>query len=72
MQTADTAKPSQSVPPDALLSWEQLRALIPLSRPQIWRLRAAGQFPQPIRLSPNRIAWIARDVIGWINSRPAA
>ena len=72
MTKAEHATPSTPVSPDALLSWEALRYLIPLSRPQIWRLRSAGQFPQPIRLSPNRIAWKAADVLRWIESRPAA
>lgn len=58
--------------PDSLLSWEALRGLIPLSRPQVWRLRSAGQFPQPIRISANRIAWKASDVRRWIASRPTA
>lgn len=72
MHTADAAKPSQSIPSDALLSWEQLRVLIPLSRPQVWRLRQTGQFPQPKRLSTNRVAWKASDVLAWIDSRPTA
>jgi prophage regulatory protein len=72
MEKTDTAKLKEPVSPDALLSWEALRDLIPLSRPQIWRLRSAGQFPKPIRLSPNRIAWKTADVLRWIESRPAA
>ena len=72
MESRRPATPSTSVSPDALLSWEALRSLIPLSRPQVWRLRSAGQFPQPIRLSPNRIAWKTADVLRWIESRPAA
>ena len=72
MERTEAAKPSKPVSPDALLSWAALRDLIPLSRPQIWRLRSAGQFPQPIRLSPNRIAWKASDVLRWIESRPTA
>jgi prophage regulatory protein len=72
MEKIEPAKLNNLVRPDALLSWEALRDLIPLSRPQIWRLRSAGQFPQPIRLSPNRIAWKASDVLRWIESRPTA
>jgi prophage regulatory protein len=72
MEKTDTARPSKLASPDAFLSWEELRELIPLSRPQVWRLRTAGQFPQPRRLSPNRIAWKTADVLRWIESRPAA
>ena len=72
MVLAPAPKTAAPVSTDALLSWEALRDLIPLSRPQVWRLRSAGQFPQPIRLSPNRIAWKSSDVLRWIESRPTA
>lgn len=72
MEKPETATLSKPVSPDALLSWAALKDLVPLSRPQIWRLRSAGQFPHPIRLSPNRIAWRAGDVLRWIETRPAA
>ena len=64
--------PSTTAPLDPVLTWPELRAIIKLSRPQIWRLRSVGQFPKPIRLSPNRIAWKTADVLRWIESRPAA
>jgi len=58
--------------PDALLSWPALRALIGMSRPNVWRQRERGEFPAPVRISANRVAWRRRDVIAWIASRPAA
>ena len=39
-------------------------------RLHINRLVAAGQFPAPVRLSANRIAWRASEIDAWIASRP--
>ena len=57
---------------DPVLTWQQLRTLIPLSRPQVWKLRQTGAFPAPIRLSPNRVGWRQSAVRAWLDSRPAA
>ena len=79
MQTARTTKPSTPYPPttttaplEPVLSWPELRAIIKLSRPQVWRLRQTGDFPPPIRLSENRIGWRTADVRAWLDARPAA
>lgn len=53
-----------------LLSWTQVRALVPLSRGTVWALRRKGDFPQPVRISSNRIAWRLSDVNEWIENRP--
>jgi prophage regulatory protein len=36
-----------------------------LSKTVIWRLMNRGEFPQPVRLSPNRVAWVRREVEEW-------
>ena len=43
-----------------------------LSRTTIWRLRRAGKFPQPIRLSANAIGWPAHVIDKWLAERPKA
>jgi prophage regulatory protein len=43
-----------------------------LSRTTLWRLRCAGQFPIPRRLSAGAIAWLSSDVSAWVRSRPFA
>lgn len=53
----------------ALLSWQEVRRLVPLSRVTVWNLRRRGGFPQPVRLSANRIAWRASDLNSWIADR---
>lgn len=72
MATLDATNPALPVALDPLLSWPQLRAVIGLSRPQIWKMREAGAFPQPVRLSPNRIAWRTSEVRAWLASRESA
>lgn len=36
-----------------------------LSRATIYRLIAKGDFPSPIRVSPQRVAWSESSVQGW-------
>jgi prophage regulatory protein len=43
-----------------------------LSIPTLWRLRRAGNFPQPIRLSPGAVAFRESDIEAWIEQRAAA
>lgn len=40
-----------------------------LSRTQINRLRAQGQFPKGVRLGERRIAFVASEVREWIKAR---
>ena len=42
-----------------------------ISRAQLHRMRTAGQFPHPIRLSANRVAWAESVVNNWIASKIA-
>lgn len=52
-----------------LISWQEVRARVPLSRTTIWELRRGGAFPRPIQISPHRIAWRESDVDDWIAAR---
>lgn len=40
------------------------------SRIQIWRDVRAGQFPAPIELGPNSVAWFEDEIDAWLASRP--
>jgi len=57
---------------DRLLGWPEVQRTIGLSRPQIWRLRRDGNFPSPLKLSQNRVAWKSSEVQSWIDSRERA
>lgn len=45
---------------------------VQLSRSQINRLIAIGEFPAPIRLSKRAVAFRAADIQAWLLSRPTA
>jgi prophage regulatory protein len=58
----ETASPSQ------LLKPAQVQALTTLDRVTLWRKCRAGTFPQPLRISENRIAWRSSDIETWMSS----
>ena len=62
-----TARPELQI-----LRVADLQALLNLSRTTIWRLRRAGEFPQPIRLSANAVGWPAHVIDEWLAERPEA
>jgi prophage regulatory protein len=35
----------------------------------IWRLEKRSEFPQRVRLSANRVAWLESDIDAWIDGR---
>jgi prophage regulatory protein len=45
--------------------------LTSLSRAFIYKLMAAGQFPQTVPLAGNRVGWIEVQVLEWIAARVA-
>ena len=55
-----------------ILRVADLEAQLNLSRTTIWRLRRAGVFPQPIRLSANAVGWPAHVIDEWLSERPKA
>ncbi|WP_235884818.1 helix-turn-helix transcriptional regulator [Bradyrhizobium frederickii] len=42
------------------------------SKVQLWRLERAGKFPQRVKLSPQRVAWIESEIDEWIAARISA
>ena len=52
-----------------LLRFPAVRLQTGLSRSTIWRLERAGDFPRHIRLSPNAVAWIEDEIVGWIRQK---
>jgi len=43
--------------------------IIPLEVSTIWRMVKAGEFPQPIRLGKNSVAWDMNEVSAWLDER---
>lgn len=54
---------------DRLLTWQQLKSLIPLSRVHVSRLEARGEFPERLQLGPGRVAWRETEIQQWIEDR---
>ena len=59
-------------PERRILRVADLEDLLNLSRTTIWRMRRAGEFPQPIRLSANTVGWFAHVIDEWLAERPQA
>jgi len=55
-----------------LLSMRDVIALTTYSRPSIYRLVAAGQFPKPLKLGDVKIAFRESEVLAWLDSRGRA
>lgn len=41
----------------SLLRFRQVKEIVPLSRSEIYRRMASGQFPKPIKLGQRVVAW---------------
>ena len=54
---------------EKLLTMTELQRIVPYSSSHLYRLIKVGEFPQPIRLGPNRVAWRETDIERWIESR---
>ncbi|WP_162252066.1 AlpA family phage regulatory protein [Brevundimonas sp. Root1423] len=59
---------SHHPPPDRLLNWRAVQALVGLSRSTVTRM--GSDFPAAVRVSPGRVAWHQTDIIAWVSSRP--
>jgi prophage regulatory protein len=57
--------------PDELL-WNIKTVILKtgLSRPSIYRYMKRGRFPPCRRVGPNRVAWVAREILAWIETCP--
>ncbi len=52
-----------------LLSKRQVKELVLYSPQHIARLEAAGQFPKRVQLGVNRVGWVEREVLDWLQKR---
>ena len=57
---------------DTLLTIEDVAVRTRLSKPTIYKLIRQGDFPRQLRLCANKVAWIEREVDGWIAARAEA
>lgn len=65
--------PTSNIAPAArFLGIDDVLAVTSLSATQQRRLQKAKEFPQPVRISKRRVAWIAAEVEEWCEARIAA
>ena len=50
----------------SLLSLQEVRQRVPFSRSTIYAKIPAGEFPAPVRISENRVAWDSAAIDAWI------
>ena len=51
---------------------KRVRCLVPVSPTTLWRWVKKGDFPAPLKLGANTVAWRASDVAAWLAARKAA
>ena len=53
-----------------LIDWKAVQARVGnFSSVTAWRMRRKKQFPEPVRITPGRVAWYADEIDAWIESR---
>ena len=52
-----------------ILSKRQLKEMVLYSPQHIARLEKAGKFPKRVQLGPNRVGWVEREVLDWLEER---
>jgi len=62
------AAPAREVSP--LLRRPEVEQRTGLRKSAIYEQMAAGQFPQPRRISTRCVAWVASEIDAWIEARP--
>jgi predicted DNA-binding transcriptional regulator AlpA len=56
-------------PPNGVVRMKQLfeaKEVIPFSKSTLWRLVAAGKFPQPYKMSKGITVWRIREIREWL------
>jgi prophage regulatory protein len=56
---------------DRLLPWRRVQEIAGISRATAWRMQKTGDFPDPVTVSPNRVAWWESELTAWKSKRMA-
>jgi predicted DNA-binding transcriptional regulator AlpA len=51
---------------------KRVRKIVPWGRTTLWQKSRSGEFPRPVKLGNNTIAWRSDEVMAWIQSRQRA
>jgi prophage regulatory protein len=52
-----------------ILSKRELKEMVLYSPQHIARLEKMGKFPKRVQLGPNRVGWVEREVLDWLQER---
>jgi prophage regulatory protein len=56
---------------EKILRKPELRKMVALSDPTIWRLERAGKFPKRVRLGEKSCGWLRSEILAWIEGKAA-
>lgn len=56
-------------PEDRLLTWARVKDITGISRTTAWRMQKAGDFPEPVAISPKRVGWWESELTAWKATR---
>ena len=65
-----TRKPTSRRP--QLLPLRDVKAMTGLGKSTIYKLKAAGRFPAPVRVTDRAVRWILEEVLEFVESCPRA
>ena len=51
-----------------LIKIEQVRLIVPLSKPSIYRLMAINEFPKPVQLGGRSVFWIKHEIESYVQN----
>ena len=54
---------------DTLLTRTEVEQIVKLRRSSIYNEMRAGRFPEPLKVTPKAVRWLARDIEDWIATR---
>lgn len=45
---------------------------VSLGQSTVYKMVAAGEFPRPFQIAPNRVAWVESEIDAWLTERAAS
>lgn len=72
--TVSSASKGRTTPSldDRLVTWTELKNIIPYSRSHIYALEKRGLFPRRMMIGANRTVWSLQEVQAWIEAKKNA
>ena len=64
--------PNLTLQAPRLLALREVMAITGLARSTIYKLKAQGRFPVPLRVTDHAVRWILREILEFIASCPRA